>query len=95
MTTLQEQNKKILSVISKAITPTQVRGQIVYIRELNGDIVYSTCGYAPLGGGILDLKGINMYDVLNALYENNLGYQITVGPDRRDGQLTAKMWRTE
>ena len=91
----QEQNKNILNVITKAITPTQVRGQIVHIRELNGDIVYSIGGYAPLGGGILDLKGVNMYDVLNALYENNLGYQITVGPDRNDGQLTAKMWRTE
>lgn len=93
---IQEQNQTILHAIRKAITPTQIRGQIVYIRELNGDIVYSTCGYAPLGGGILnDLKGINMYDVITALFEDKMGYQITVGPDRNDGALTVKMWRTE
>lgn len=96
MNTLQDANKIIQDAIKKAAAPTKVRGQIIYIRELNGDLVYSTCGYAPLGGGILrDLNGYNMYDVINALLDNNLGYQVIVGEDRQDHALTIKMWRVE
>ena len=67
--------------------------QIIYLDKnpWTKKVEYSICGGAPLKRGIATaLEGYTMYDIVNALFSDNLGYSITVDA-AEDGSLCIKM----
>lgn len=91
--TLQEANREILEEIVKISRISMGTNQIIYLLKnpQTEKIEYSICGGAPYKWGIATaLEGYTMYDIVNALFSDNLGYNIAVGEDEA-GALCIKM----
>ena len=93
--TLQEANREILEEIVKISRISMGTNQIIYLLKnpQTEKIEYSICGGAPYKWGIATaLEGYTMYDIVNALFSDNLGYSVTVGESAEyDGALCIKM----
>ena len=91
--TLQEANREILEEIVKISRISMGANQIIYLvkNPWTDKIEYRICGGAPYKWGIITaLRDYTMYDIINALFSDNLGYSITVGEDEA-GALCIQM----
>ena len=81
---LQEANRETLDELRKISTTSIGTNQIIYLvkNPYTDKIEYRICGGAPYKWGIATaLEEYSMYDIINALFSDNLGYSITVGED--------------
>ena len=96
--TLQEANDEILRELREVAKISTGRDQIIYLvkNPHTNEMEYSICGGAPLIQGIVSsLNNYNMYDIINALFANNLGYDVTVGDSNYKGVICVKMWHKD
>lgn len=94
--TLQEANQEIQRKLREVAKISMGRDQIIYLvkNPSTEEVEYTICGGVPMSSGIAtSLSEFSMYDIVNALFADNLGYRITVG-DSRDykGVICVKMW---
>ena len=93
MNRLQDATREILDEVRKISTISIGANQIIYLvkNPWTGKIEYRICGGAPYKWGIATaLKKYDMYDIINALFSDDLGYNIAVGEDEA-GALCIKM----
>ena len=96
--TLQEANRDIQKKLVELSKISTGRDQIIYLvkNPNTGEVEYSICGGAPLTQGIVSsLKEYSIYDIMNALYADNLGYDVTVGDSNYKGVICVKMWHKD
>ena len=92
---LQKARREILDELRKISTLSIGANQLIYLVQnpQTKQIEYTITGGAPYKWGIATaLKKYDMYDIINALFSDDLGYSITVNKSRDyDSALCIRM----
>ncbi len=94
--TLQETNREVQQKLREVAEISTGPDQIIYLEKNphTGETEYAICSGAPLAQGIVSsLKEYTIYDIMNALFADDLGYDVTVGDSNDyEGAICVQMW---